>query len=269
MSGNVPEAGNVFPAETEANVPPKDEKMSFSGTEPSAPREAEKPRLPRTGDTAPREVADGLFLADIDGKLTLTDGKLQIFADLSADARRLRPNNLGGELLVRAARFKNRPGPFTAVDATAGFGEDSLLLAAAGFDVTMFEYNPVIAALLADGLRRAAEDPALAEIVARMHLICGDSTKGMRELGFSPDAVLLDPMFPERQKSGSIKKKFQLLQRLESPCSTEEELLSAALAANPRKIVIKRPAKGPYLAGRKPSYSVAGNSVRYDCIVIV
>ncbi len=250
MSGNVPEAGSVFPTETEKNAP-LEVKTSFPETEP----------------TAPREVAEGLFLCENDGKLTLTDGKLQIFADLSADARRLRPNNLGGELLVRAARFKNRPGPFTAVDATAGFGEDSLLLAAAGFDVTMFEYNPVIAALLRDGLRRASLQPELAEIAARMHLICGDSVEGMRNLGFVPDVILLDPMFPERRKSGSIKKKFQLLQRLEAPCSAEEDLMAAALAARPRKIVVKRPAKGPALAGVKPSYSISGPTVRFDCIV--
>ena len=31
-------------------------------------------------------------------------------------------------------------------------------------------------------------------------------------------------------------------------------------------MVIKRPAKGPLLAGIKPSYSIAGKAVRYDCI---
>jgi 16S rRNA (guanine1516-N2)-methyltransferase len=82
-----------------------------------------------------------------------------------------------------------------------------------------------------------------------------------------PDVIYLDPMFPERQKSGLIKKKFQLLQRLESPCADEEELLSAALAARPLRIVIKRPLKGPPLAGATPSYSLKGKAIRYDCIV--
>ncbi len=49
----------------------------------------------------------------------------------------------------------------------------------------------------------------------------------------------------------------------------EEALLRAALAAHPRKVVIKRPVKGPHLAGVKPSHSVAGKAVRYDCIVPV
>ena len=47
-------------------------------------------------------------------------------------------------------------GQLRAVDATAGFGEDSLLLAAAGYNVELYEYDPVIAALLRDALRRAA-----------------------------------------------------------------------------------------------------------------
>ena len=88
------------------------------------------------------------------------------------------------------------------------------------------------------------------------------------ELSFRPDVILLDPMFPEREKSSLIKKKFQLLQKLESPCPDEAALLKAALAAQPHKIIVKRPLKGPFLAGRKPDFSIKGKSVRYDCIVI-
>ena len=179
---------------------------------------------------------------------------------------RLRPDRLGRELLVRAARVRGVEAP-TAVDATAGLGEDSLLLAAAGFTVTMFEKDPVIAALLRDALERAASDPQLAGVAARMTLVEGDSVAGLRELDFSPDVVFLDPMFPERTKSAAVKKKFQLLHHLERPCDNEEELLDAALAARPRKIVIKRPPKGPWLAGAKPSHSIAGKAVRYDVIV--
>ena len=84
----------------------------------------------------------------------------------------------------------------------------------------------------------------------------------------STDVNYLDPMFPGRTKSAAVKKKFQLLHRLEMPCQDEKALLDAALGARPRKIVIKRPIKGPYLAGVKPSYELCGKAVRYDCIVI-
>ena len=104
-----------------------------------------------------------------------------------------------------------------------------------------------------------------------MELHLGDSIEAMNRaedsIGGIPDLVLLDPMFPERQKSALVKKKFQLIHRLESPCMEEETLLNAAIAAGPRKILIKRPLKGPWLAGRKPGYSISGKAVRYDCIL--
>ena len=49
--------------------------------------------------------------------------------------------------------------------------------------------------------------------------------------------------------------------------SGEEELLCAAVNLRPHKIVIKRPLKGAFLAGRKPDYSLAGKAIRYDCFV--
>ena len=213
-------------------------------------------------DVAPEGVA---LQRGCDG-LALVGSGMVLRGDLTRMLPRLRPDRLGRELLVRAARMRGVEAP-TAVDATAGLGEDSLLLAAAGFRVTMFEKDPVIAALLRDSLERAAAVPELAGVVARMELVEGDSVEGLRSLRFSPDVVFLDPMFPGRTKSAAVKKKFQLLHRLERPCENEAELLEAALAAGPHKVVIKRPPKGPWLAGVKPSHSIAGKAVRYDVIV--
>ena len=202
---------------------------------------------------------------DSEGLALVGDGMV-LRADFVRLLPRLRPDRLGRELLVRAARVRGVEAP-SAVDATAGLGEDALLLAAAGFVVTMFEKDPVIAALLRDALERAARVPELAPVAERMTLVEGDSVAGLRCLGFSPDVVFLDPMFPERTKSAAVKKKFQLLHHLERPCDNEEELVEAALAARPRKVVIKRPPKGPLLAGARPSYQVSGKAVRYDVLV--
>ena len=101
-----------------------------------------------------------------------------------------------------------------------------------------------------------------------MQLVERESVELLAHLDFIPDIVLLDPMFPAKQKSGIAKKKLQMLQRLELPCATEEELLEAALSAGPRKVVIKRPLKGPHLAGKKPSYTLEGKVIRYDCLVL-
>ena len=210
----------------------------------------------------------GLKLNPSDQGLTLEGDGMLLRADFHDMVPRIAPGRLSRELLVRAAKVKKVEGPLLAVDATAGLGEDSLLLAAAGFQVKMFERNPVIAALLQDALRRSAEDPRLADTIARMELCAQDSISALAEGDLAPDVVYLDPMFPARQKNAAVKKKFQLLHHLENPCDDAEELLQAALAAHPRKVVIKRPPKGPHLAGVKPSYSLSGKAVRYDVIAL-
>lgn len=219
--------------------------------------------------------AAGLELVCAPEGLTLTDGTMELRADFARMLPRLKQGRLQQELLVKAARIKGAEQPW-AIDATAGFGEDSLLLAAAGFTVDLYEQDCVIAALLQDALDRAKDDPALADAVTRMRLHAGeDSIAGLHQTAelveqgelAAPDVVYLDPMFPERTKSAAVKKKFQLLHHLEQPCADEQELVEAALAARPRKVVIKRPVKGPLLAGVKPSYQLAGKAVRYDVLV--
>ncbi len=180
---------------------------------------------------------------------------------------RLKGNAVAAELLYKAARVKGAQRPLRAVDATAGLGEDSLILAAAGFQVELYERNPVMYELLLDTLERAARVPELAPIVQRMHLHKGDSILAMAALPEPPDVILLDPMFPERQKSALVKKKLQMIQKLELPCMDEGELMKAAMLAKPGKLVVKRPPKGPYLAGLKPDHSIEGKAVRFDCLV--
>ncbi len=204
--------------------------------------------------------------------LALVGGPMELRCDFEKLLARTKPAVLAKELLVRASKTKGSSKP-VAIDCTAGLGHDSFLLAAAGFSVVMFERDKTIAALLEDGLSRAQNNEKLAPIAKRMKLVNNDSLDFLCSLAHSdenpPDVIYLDPMFPERQKSASVKKKFQLLHVLEKPCDEAEEieLVHAAHAAGPRKIVIKRPAKGPHLAGIKPSYAIAGKAVRYDVIV--
>lgn len=220
---------------------------------------------------AGQHLPEGLSLIRSDGKLTLTDGKEALCGDFAGMKRRIREANLRQELLVKAARVRKAPEGrrLKVLDATAGLGEDDLLLAASGMEVELYERDPVIAALLEDAAERALCDGGLSAAVRRMRIHRGDSIEEMRRLGpeAEADLVYLDPMFPERQKSALIRKKFQLLHLLEQPCTDEEALLEAALSVKPFKIIIKRPARGPYLAGRKPSYSMTGSAIRYDCLV--
>lgn len=210
---------------------------------------------------------DELHLEKNEDFLLLRKGDLTLTADWTEDLPRLKQSNLEHEILIKAVRIKGHAAPLKVLDATAGFGEDSLILAAAGFSVTACERNETIAALLKDAHDRALKDERLKGVAERINIVSGDSRELMKpEKGF--DVIYLDPMFPERKKSGLIKKKFQLLQLLESPCDDEEEMFMAARAASPKKIVVKRPAKGPYLAGMTPSHSVSGKVIRYDCYIL-
>ena len=179
---------------------------------------------------------------------------------------RVTNGRLQHEMLVKAASSEKEGRK--AIDATAGMGEDGFLLAAYGYEVTLYEQNPVIAALLKDALRRARKHPVLKDIASRMKLVEGDSVSCMEKLMDPVDVIYLDPMFPKRQKSGLINKKLQLIQKLEPPCSEEKDLFNAAIKAGPSRIIVKRPLKSVCLDGREPSYILKGKAIRYDCYVM-
>ena len=211
------------------------------------------------------EKRDELTLVRDEEGLALVGEGQMLRGDFPRMLPRIKAGRLNSELLVKAAKIKKAEGELNAVDATAGLGEDSLLLAAAGFNVTLYERNPVVYELLKDALERASQIPELAPIVARMTAVHADSVAGMASLETPPDVILLDPMFPARQKSALVKKKLQMIQKLEQPCDDEITLLLTAMEAKPKKLIVKRPPKGDYLAGLKPDHSIEGKAVRFDC----
>ena len=195
--------------------------------------------------------------------VSLTGYGLSYQGDFENMLHRVTNGRLQHEMLAKAVKTDQEN--LKAIDATAGMGEDSLLLAACGYQVTLYEQNPVIAILLKDALRRAKKNTVLKDIVSRMQLVEGDSIEHLNKRLDPVDVIYLDPMFPGRQKSGLINKKLQLIQKLEPPCSKETALFDAAMAAQPSKIIVKRPLKSPYLDERVPSYSLKGKAIRYDC----
>lgn len=218
----------------------------------------------RVGCPLADEPGDDLTLMTDGSGLSLLGHGLKFQGDFERMIPRITNGRLSHEMLVHVAKPK-RPG-LIAIDATAGMGEDALLLAACGYEVTLYEKNAVIAELLRDTMVRAQKSDVLKQIVGRMRLVEGDSVELMHEQFERADLVYLDPMFPKRQKSGLINKKLQLMQRLEMPCGNEKDMLDAAMSLHPQKIIIKRPLKGAYLADTKPSYSVKGKAIRYDCL---
>ena len=107
--------------------------------------------------------------------VSLTGFGLSYQGDFENMLHRVTNGRLQHEMLVRAAKSE-KPGR-RAIDATAGMGEDAFLLAAQGYEVTLYEQNPVIASLLKDALRRARKHPILKEIAGRMKLMEGNSVE--------------------------------------------------------------------------------------------
>jgi 16S rRNA (guanine1516-N2)-methyltransferase len=176
---------------------------------------------------------------------------------------RFRTGGARHHLLVRAAGIKKDRNP-TVVDATAGLGRDSFLLASVGARVVMLERCAEVHALLEDALKRAsAESPDLAEVVARMTLIHGDARDHLPLL--RPDIVLVDPMHPPRQNSALVKKEMRLLAGIVGADEDAQELMRVALASARDRVVLKWPVSAaPLLETPAPSHQFPGKTVRYE-----
>lgn len=172
----------------------------------------------------------------------------------------------GSELVVKAVGGLKRQLP-SVVDATAGLGRDSFVLAARGYQVTLCERSSVISALLVDGLSRAEEsdDEELRGIVARMSLRPEDSIQYLQ--GLSSDnagVILIDPMFPESKKSALVKKEMRAFHSVVGADEDSAQLLQCALDVAKYRVVVKRPKKAEFLGGKKPNFEVAGKAIRFD-----
>ena len=204
---------------------------------------------------------DGLQLQEL-GRAA--PGPIRVDFVEGALAHRRRFGGGSGQLIAKAVGVQAGLRP-TVLDATAGLGRDAFVLACLGCQVTLLERNPVVAALLADGLGRASLVPEVAEIVQRMPLQMGDAIQLMTGwTGEVPQVVHLDPMFPTREKSALVKKEMRLFQALVGADDDAPQLLAAALALASHRVVVKRPRKAPAIAGTAPTYSLDAKSSRYD-----
>ncbi len=193
-------------------------------------------------------------------------------APLSADfvggavGYRFRAGAAAGHALCKAAGVSERRHP-AVIDATAGLGRDAFLLAAKGARVTLIERSPEVHRLLQEGLDAArAASPDLAAVVSRMTLLHGDSRALLPRL--DADVVLVDPMHPPRRKSALVKQEMRQLRALVGDDPDVLELMRAALSSRCRRVVLKWPLRAEPLPGlSRPSYLIAGKTVRYDVFV--
>ncbi|QGZ30367.1 class I SAM-dependent methyltransferase [Stutzerimonas stutzeri] len=169
-----------------------------------------------------------------------------------------------GQMIAKAVGLQPGVRP-RVLDATAGLGRDAFVLATLGCEMVLFERQPLIAALLEDGLRRGTEDADVRPIVERMRLRHGNAIELMaRWEGEPPQVIYLDPMFPHREKSALVKKEMRLFRPFVGDDLDAGALLEQALGLASHRVVVKRPRKAPAIDGPRPGYSLEGKSSRYD-----
>lgn len=194
-----------------------------------------------------------------------------VIVDFASGPAVYRRRKGGGELIVKAVGGNRQRRP-AVVDATAGLGRDSFVLASWGYPVTLCERSGVVAALLEDGLLRAVDsgDTDLSAIAGRMCLHPVDAGDYLASLPAAqwPDVVLMDPMFPESRKSALVKKDMRAFHDLIGDDRDSDALLRVALSVARHRVIVKRPKKAPFLADRKPSFSVSGKAIRFDIYAI-
>jgi 16S rRNA (guanine1516-N2)-methyltransferase len=150
------------------------------------------------------------------------------------------------------------------IDATGGWGGDSLLMSLQGYQVTLVERLPIMATLLAEAFNRLATSSwARQNQFTVPKVLCGNALNVLQEDSLEADCVYLDPMFPpKRKKSAATNKHMQLLQWLAGPDDDASELAAYAVKKYSR-LAVKRPDYAQPLLPN-PSVQFSSKLVHYD-----
>ena len=248
------------------------------------PEKLNQKRRQQLSETSTQPI---LFLDEKNKLSWLSDG-LSVAPEWDKLQRRVVSAGRKSELLLQAAKITSDS---TVIDATAGFGHDSLILASTGAQVTMLEQQPLMALLLLAEQQRMSALPNWQKLMSRLQIINIDALSYFAMLQANAiddikendakvvDVIYLDPMFPEDSyqdsktgKGAKVGKHMQALHQLASPPTSEEELqlLQSAQAVVSQhaqrqgRVVVKRPQLAPLLANQQPSESWHNEAVRFD-----
>lgn len=163
-------------------------------------------------------------------------------------------------LIARALGLRGIATPHI-LDATCGLGRDSAHLLRLGCRVSAIERSPIVAALVADAVERAATAGA-AWIGGWCGIAVDEAPARLKELVASEfDAIYLDPMFGGEQRSALPKRDLQMLRRVVGGDPDAGALLEAARATGLR-VAMKHHPRSPALA--PPDHQVRGGRARFD-----
>ncbi|WP_350587875.1 class I SAM-dependent methyltransferase [Psychrobacter sp. 78a-MNA-CIBAN-0178] len=236
-----------------------------------------------------------ILLLDDKNKLSWLSDGLSVAPEWDELQRRVVSAGRKSELLLQAAKITSDS---QVIDATAGFGHDSLILASTGAQVIMLEQQPLMALLLLAEQQRMSALANWQKLMSRLQIINTDALSYFKNSYFASlqadadnakevdakaiDVVYLDPMFPEDSyqdsktgKGAKVGKHMQALHQLASPPTSEEELqllqsAQAVVRQNGQhtqlrgRVVVKRPQLAPLLANQQPSESWHNEAVRFD-----
>lgn len=213
-----------------------------------------------------KNTPEGFFLTWRDGRLKLLDKELLKKGGLSVDVeprpgeQRSWPAPKTG-VLAQALGRKTK----TIVDATTGWGQDSLHMFRMGYNLRCIERSPIMVELLADGFKRLSQvDWVVKQQIQVPELIEGNAIEVLSNLAVKPECIYIDPMFPpKRKKSALAKKSMTILRDLLGNDEDKEQLFEVAFQTATKRVVVKSPNHAEPIAA-KPSESFTGKLLRYD-----
>jgi 16S rRNA (guanine1516-N2)-methyltransferase len=213
-----------------------------------------------------RDSPEEFFLTWREGCLKLLDRELLKKGGLTVDIeprsgeQRSWPAPKDGALAQALGR-KTR----TVIDATTGWGQDSLHIFRMGYELLCIERSLIMAELLADGFIRLAQQDWIKKLnLQPPELLTGNAIALLASLESAPDCVYIDPMFPPKRKQSALaKKSMRVLRGLLGDDQDKEQLFEAALNAAGKRVVVKSPDYAEPLGG-KPDESFQGKLLRFD-----
>lgn len=216
--------------------------------------------------TIDKEMPELFFLSWRDGSLKLLDkgslkkGGLSVEIEPRPGEQRSWPAPKKGALAQALGR-KTR----TIIDATTGWGQDSLHIFRMGYELRCIERSPIMFELLDDGFKRLSQlDWVTRNSKKPPELFFANACDILSELQEKPECIYIDPMFPpKRKKSALAKKSMTILRELLGNDEDKEQLFTVAQRVSTKRVVIKSPLYAEPLGG-KPNESFSGKLLRYD-----
>ncbi|MDO5768783.1 MAG: class I SAM-dependent methyltransferase [Psychrobacter sp.] len=233
-----------------------------------------------------------LLIIDDKEDLALLINGISVAPEWAKLQRRIVSAGRKSELLLQAAKLN---ADRRALDATAGFGHDSLILASTGAQVTLVEREPLLALLLLAEQQKMAQQKNWQKLMSRLTIINNSAEDCLAHIKLQSlcyDTIYLDPMFPDDSyenshtgKGAQVGKHMQALHSLVAAPTLASEMVLFESASQALRVpqdynhvletenqpvrckgrlIVKRPISAPSLANKTPDEVWQNDVVRFD-----